>query len=277
MHLEDLTVKRLRGFVCIPLEPVLPGSCNILRLCVKELPNAQLLGPLIAGSKSLHTLILSRVPGNWDVLLEFITEHMTSLVEFHMEKVCVSDRGLKAVARWTNLQVLHLVKPTECTNNGLSAIANGCQLLRKLHVDVPKNSRVGDEGLLTVARRCKCLQELVIIGLNATTTSLSLLASECSGLERLAICTSDTFGDLELSCIANKCLALKKLCIKSCPISDRGMEALVAGCPSLVKMKVKKCRAVTPASVDWLHTSRVSLVVTLDAPSVSPITAQVRL
>jgi hypothetical protein len=277
MHLEDLTVKRLRGFVCIPLEPVLPGSCNILRLCVKELPNAQLLGPLIAGSKSLHTLILSRVPGNWDVLLEFITEHMTSLVEFHMEKVGVSDRGLKAVARWTNLQVLHLVKPTECTNNGLSAIANGCQLLRKLHVDVLKNSRVGDEGLLTVARRCKCLQELVIIGLNATTTSLSLLASECSGLERLAICTSETFGDLELSCIANKCLALKKLCIKSCPISDRGMEALVAGCPSLVKMKVKKCRAVTPASVDWLHTSRVALVVTLDAPSVSPITAQVRL
>ena len=278
-NLEDLTVKRLRGFVMnnpSPTEHVLPGPCSIKRLCVKDLPNAQLLGPLIAGSKSLHTLILSRVPGNWDILLEIITEHMTSLVEFHMEKVCVTDRGLRAVARWSHLQVLYLVKPTECTNVGLSAVASGCQNLRKLHVDVMKSSRVGDEGLLMVARKCKYLQELVIIGLSPTTASLSLLASDCSSLERLAICTSDTFGDSELSCIAHKCLALKKLCIKGCPISDRGMEALVVGCPSLVKMKVKKCRAVTPAGIASLHLNRGSLVVTLDAPSSSPNDAQVR-
>ncbi|KAG0585374.1 hypothetical protein M758_2G006800 [Ceratodon purpureus] len=276
-NLEDLTVKRLRGFVMNnpgPTEHVLPGPCSIKRLCVKDLPNAHLLGPLIAGSKSLHTLILSRVPGNWDMLLEIITEHMTSLVEFHMEKVCVTDRGLRAVARWSNLQVLYLVKPTECTNVGLSAVASGCQLLRKLHVDVMKSSRVGDEGLLMVARKCKYLQELVIIGLSATTASLSILASDCSSLERLAICTSDTFGDSELSCIAHKCLALKKLCIKGCPISDRGMEALVVGCPSLVKMKVKKCRAVTPAGIASLHSNRGSLLVTLDAPSASPSAAQ---
>ncbi|XP_024395202.1 F-box protein At1g47056 isoform X2 [Physcomitrium patens] len=269
-NLEDLTVKRLRGFVMpnpSTAEHVLPGSCSIKRLCVKDLPSAQLLGPLIAGSKSLHTLILSRVPGNWDLLLEIITEHTTSPVEFHMEKVGVTDRGLKAVARWSNLQVLYLVKPTECTNQGLSAVASGCPLLRKLHVDVMKSSRVGDEGLLMVARKCRHLQELVIIGVSATSASLSLVASECSRLERLAICTSDTFGDPELSCIADKCLALKKLCIKGCPISDRGMEALVSGCPSLVKMKVKKCRNVTPASVACLNSNRVSLVVTLDAPS----------
>ncbi|XP_024400612.1 F-box protein At1g47056 [Physcomitrium patens] len=276
-NLEELTVKRLRGFIMGnpgPAEHVLPGPCSIKRLCVKDLPNAQLLGPLIAGSKSLHTLILSRVPGNWDILLEIITEHTTSPVEFHMEKVCVTDRGLKAVARWSNLQVLYLVKPTECTNHGLSAVASGCPLLRKLHVDVMKSSRVGDEGLLMVARKCRHLQELVIIGVSATTASLSLVASECPGLERLAICTSETFGDPELSCIADKCLALKKLCIKGCPISDRGMEALVSGCPNLVKMKVKKCRMVTPASVACLHWNRVSLVVTLDAPSAVPIAAQ---
>jgi hypothetical protein len=128
-----------------------------------------------------------------------------------------------------------------------------------------------------VARNCKDLQELVIIGLNATMSSLSLLASNCSSLERLAICTSDTFGDLELSCIADKCLALKRLCIKGCPISDRGMEALVGGCPSLVKIKVKKCRAVTPASVEWLLTNRVSLVVALDtSPTTVAPEAQVK-
>jgi hypothetical protein len=275
-NLEDLTVKRLRGFV-ESSEFVRPGTCSIRRLCLKDLPNAQLLGPLIAGSKNLHTLMLSRVSGNWDRLFEAITVHMTSLIELHMEKVALTDQGLQAVARCTNLQVLYVVKPAECTNKGLSSIANGCPDLRKLHVDGWKNSRVGDEGLATVARKCKDLQELVIIGLNATMSSLSLLASNCLSLERLAICTSDTFGDSELSCIADKCLALKKLCIKGCPISDRGMEALVGGCPSLVKIKVKKCRAVTPASIASLLSNRVSLVVTLDTSAI-PVApeAQVR-
>ncbi len=264
-NLEDLTVKRLKGFKDSS-EFILPNtSCSIRRLCLKDFPNGQLLVyPLIAQSKNLHTLMLSRISGNWDLLFESITVHMASLVELHIEKVMLTDRGLQAVACCTNLQVLYVVKPSECTNKGLSAIANGCPKLCKLHIDSWKNNQLGDEGLATVARNCKDLQELVIIGLNATMSSLSLLASNCSSLERLAICTSDTFGDLELSCIADKCLALKRLCIKGCPISDRGMEALVGGCPSLVKIKVKKCRAVTPASVEWLLTNRVSLVVALD-------------
>lgn len=264
-YLEDVTLKRLRGFMSGSSELVVPGCCSIRKLRLKDLPNAQLLGPLIAGSKSLHTLMLLRVAGNWDKLLEVITEHMKCLVEFHVEKVCVTDRGLQAVARWENLEVLYVVKPTQCTNYGLSAVAKGCQHLRKLHVEGSKSTRLGDEGLAMVARRCEDLQELVLIGLNVTTTSLNLLASNCRRLERLAICTSDTFGDLELSCIADKCLALKKLCIKNCPISDRGMEALVGGCPSLLKIKVKKCRTVSSASVAWLLTNRVALVVILDS------------
>ncbi|CAM6098194.1 unnamed protein product [Calypogeia fissa] len=271
-NLEDLTVKRLKGLFEGPPELILPGCGRIRRLCLKELYNAQLFGPLIAGSKHLHTLMLSKNSGNWDKLLEIITEQVPELVELHMEKLQLSDRGLQAVARCESLEVLYVVKAPECTNVGLSAVATGCRRLKKLHVDGWKASRVGDEGLLSVARACKELQELVLIGLNATTTSLSPLATNCNGLERLALCNSETFGDPELTCIATKCQSLKKLCIKSCPISDQGMEVLASACPNLVKIKIKKCIRVTPASVDWLQNNRESLMVTLDTglPSPSP-------
>ena len=78
------------------------------------------------------------------------------------------------------------------------------------------------------------------------------------------MCGSDSVGDTEISCIAAKCVALKKLCIKSCPVSDQGMEALANGCPNLVKVKVKKCKGVTPEGGDWLRRTRGSVAVNLD-------------
>ncbi|GMH23251.1 hypothetical protein Nepgr_025094 [Nepenthes gracilis] len=91
-----------------------------------------------------------------------------------------------------------------------------------------------------------------------------MLAVNCQNLERLALCGSDTVGDAEILCIAAKCIALKKLCIKNCPVSDHGIEALAGGCPNLVKVKVKKCKAVTYEGADWLRATRGSLAVNLD-------------
>ncbi|KAF6157183.1 hypothetical protein GIB67_041644 [Kingdonia uniflora] len=127
-------------------------------------------------------------------------------------------------------------------NATLVSIANRCKLLRKLRIDGWKTNRIGDEGLITIAKRCPNLQELVLIGVNPTLLSLGLLGANCQNLQRLALCASETIGDAEICCIASKCMALKKLCIKGCPISDHGMEALALGCPNLVKVKVKKCR-----------------------------------
>lgn len=262
--LEDLTVKRLRGLVEGPSEFIGPGCGTIRRLCLKELFNAQLFGPLIAGSKNLHTLMISRNSGNWDSLLSIITEHVPGLVELHMERLHLSDRGLQAVSRCTLLEVLYVVKTPECTNFGLSAIADGCKRLRKLHVDGWKSNRIGDDGLIALATKCRDLQEVVLIGINATAASLGLMASNCSNLERLALCNSETVGDLELSCIAAKCQSLKRLCVKGCAISDQGMRGLASGCPRLIKVKVKKCRGVTWESAFWLQAHRPRLVVSLD-------------
>eukprot|EP00250_Pteridium_aquilinum_P013380 c21308_g1_i1 orf=418-1977(+) len=262
--LEDLTVKRLRGLVEGPAEFIGPGCGTIRRLCLKELFNAQLFGPLIAGSKSLHTLMICRNSGNWDSLLSIITEHVPSLVELHMERLKLTDKGLQAVSRCTQLEVLYVVKTPECTNLGLSAIADGCKRLRKLHIDGWKSNRIGDDGLIALAMKCRDLQEVVLIGINATAASLGLMASNCLNLERLALCNSESVGDLELSCITTKCHALKRLCVKGCAISDEGMRGLVSGCPRLIKVKVKKCRGVTRESAYWLQVHRPCLVVSLD-------------
>ncbi|XP_028772585.1 F-box protein At1g47056 [Neltuma alba] len=265
--LEELSVKRLRGITdAAAAEPIGPGvaASSLKTLCLKELYNGQCFGSLILGSKNLRTLKLFRCSGDWDKLFKLLADGVPSMVEVHLERLQISDIGLVAISNCSNLEILHLVKTPECTNLGLAAIADRCKLLRKLHIDGWKANRIGDEGLMAVARCCPNLQELVLIGVNPTKASLEMLASNCHNLERLALCGSDTVGDDEISCIAAKCIALKKLCIKSCPVSDHGMEALASGCPNLVKVKVKKCKGVTLEGADWLRLSRASLAVNLD-------------
>lgn len=265
--LEELSVKRLRGITdAAAAEPIGPGAAvsSLRTVCLKELYNGQCFGTLILGAKNLKTLKLFRCSGDWDRLFQLMAARAANIVEVHLERLQISDVGLQAISNYSSLEILHLVKTPECSDIGLVAIADRCKLLRKLHIDGWKANRIGDEGLIAVAKGCPNLLELVLIGVNPTKASLEMLASNCQNLERLALCGSDSVGDPEISCIAAKCVALKKLCIKSCPVSDHGMEALASGCPNLVKVKVKKCKLVTPEGGDWLRRTRGSIAVNLD-------------
>ncbi|KAJ8651024.1 hypothetical protein MRB53_004047 [Persea americana] len=269
--LEELSVKRLKGLADgSASQPIGPGNAaaSLRSICLKELYNGQCFGPLLVGSKNLKTLKLIHCAGDWDKLLKAVSDHVERLTEIHLEKLQVTDRGLSAISNCSNLEILHLVKTTYCTDVGLSSIAERCKFLRKLHIDGWKTNQIGDEGLSAVANRCPNLQELVLIALNPTILSLGLIASNCKNLERLALCASETIGDAEISCIAAKCSALKKLCIKGCPVSDHGMEALATGCPNLVKVKVRKCRGVTCEGMDWLRATRSMVTVNLDADTI---------
>ncbi|EFJ11166.1 hypothetical protein SELMODRAFT_43420, partial [Selaginella moellendorffii] len=254
--LKDLSVKRLKNLFQEPDASVRAGAGKLRRLCLKDLANAHVFQPLIAGSTQLHSLVLARLSGDWDELLAAIPRRLT---ELRMEKIHVGDAGLAAIsAACKALEVLYVVKCPQCTNAGLSALAHGCRSLRKLHLDGCFVGRIGDEGLAAIGQRCPELQELVLIRLNVRSASLAL------GLERLAICNSESFGDAELSCAVLRCRELKKLCIKSCPISDVGLEAIAAGCPSLVKVKIKKCRRVSAPGASMLQSAREAVVVVVD-------------
>ncbi|XP_072969909.1 F-box protein At1g47056-like [Typha angustifolia] len=260
-NLEELSIKRLRGLS----EPITISTSSSLRsICLKELYNGQCFAPLLTSSSNLRVLKLFRCSGDWDPLLEEIAVKISGIIEIHLEKLQVSDRGLAALASCSYLEVLRLIKTPECTDAGLTALAGSCRLLRKIHIDGWKTNRIGDLGLIAIANKCLNLQELVLIGVNPTAVSLKLIATNCSNLERLALCGSETFGDAEISCIASKCSALRKLCIKGCPVSDHGMESLAIGCPKLVKVKVKKCRGVTTEFAEWLRASRGSVIVNFD-------------
>ncbi|KAF7809861.1 F-box protein SKIP2 [Senna tora] len=253
--LEELSVKRLRGA---------NETSSLKSICLKELVNGQSFAPLIIGSKNLRTLKLIRCLGDWDNTLESIGNLNAGLIEIHLEKIQVSDVGLSGLSNCSSLETLHIVKTPECSNLGLSFVAERCKLLRKLHIDGWRTNRIGDDGLIAVAKHCPNLQELVLIGIYPTSLSLTAIASNCRSLERLALCGISTIGDEEIDCIAVKCVALKKLCIKGCSISNAGIEALASGCPNLVKIKVKKCRKVTGEVVEWLRGRRGSLAFSFD-------------
>lgn len=268
--LEDLSVKRLRK---MPDEPqaILPGVSWLRRLCLKEIMSAHLFGTLITGSKHLRTLVLARNPGLWDAFFKLICEHLPELVELHVDSLKMGGLALTAIANCTNLEVLHVSKVSECSNTGFAAIAYGCRNLKKLYIDDRSVSPMGDEGLLAVGKHCAKLQELVLIGVTVTKASLDIITSNCTVLERMALCSTDAVGDVELSCIAERCISLRKFCIKNCPISDVGIEALVKGCPSLTKVKVKRCKDVTMVSAMLFQMSRPSVTASLDTPAEVPL------
>ncbi|KAJ0086234.1 hypothetical protein Patl1_08897 [Pistacia atlantica] len=188
--LEELSIKRLRGITDgAAAEPIGPGvaSSSLKTICLKELYNGQCFGPLIIGANKLRTLKLFRCSGDWDKLLQLVTDRVTSLGEIHLERIQVTDVGLAAISNCLDLEILHLVKTPECTNLGLAALSERCKLLRKLHIDGWKANRIGDEGLISVAKCCPNLQELVLIGVNPTKLSLEILASNCQNLERFSL------------------------------------------------------------------------------------------
>lgn len=269
--LEELSVKRLRGVNDVNEvneEGVESGcgngSSSLKSICLKELVNGHSFAPLIIGSRKLQTLKLIRCIGDWDSMLGTVGKMNSGLVEIHLEKVQVSDVGLVGISKCLKLETLHLVKTPECSDHGLVVIAERCRMLKKLHIDGWRTNRIGDEGLVSVARNCPNLQELVLIAMYPTSLSLGAIASCCLGLERFALCGIGTVTDADIECIASKCVALKKLCIKGCPVTNVGIAAFASGCPNLVKLKVRKCVKVTGEAAGWLRLKRSSLAINFD-------------
>ncbi|CAN6485477.1 unnamed protein product [Victoria cruziana] len=269
--LEDLSVKRLRKLnlqsqaqaVNMELEN------GLQRLCLKDLHNGRLFSPLIRSSKRLRTLIVCRSSGDWDRIFEESADALTELTELQIDNVQMGDWGLSAVAKCRSLEVLFISRATDCSDAGISAVANGCRKLRKIHLDGCKFNRIGDNGLASIAAKCSDLQEILLMEVAVSAAGLNSLAENCRNLERMALCNTDSVGDAEMLCVAEKFGALRKLCVKNCPITDSGIEVIGWGCPNLIKLKVKRCKSVTKASICWLKLHRRGLVVSMDAGSMT--------
>ncbi|PKI48067.1 hypothetical protein CRG98_031584 [Punica granatum] len=179
----------LKKFSCSQCPGVVGDSLRTIFL--KELYNGPSFYPLIIGSKNLRTLRLMKCSGDWDRMLQAMTERVPGMVGIHLERIQVSDLGLNAISSCPSLEIF-LMKTPYCTNLGLASVAEHCRLLRKLSIDGCRANSIGDQGLLSVATYCHNLQELVLVGVNATSLSLGSIASNCPNLERLALCASSS-------------------------------------------------------------------------------------
>ncbi|OIV97909.1 hypothetical protein TanjilG_12666 [Lupinus angustifolius] len=259
--LEELSIIRLRGVdddisTGIVDNGVVSVPSSLKSICLKELVNGRSFEPLIIGAKKLRSLKLIRCLGDWDMMLEDMGKLNPGLVEIHLEKVQVSDLGLRGISKCLKLETLHVVKTPECSDLGIIDVAEKCTMLKKLHIDGWRTNRIGNDALIAVARNCPNLLELVLIAMFPTGLGLEAVVSNCRNLERLALCGIGTVGDAEIEYIATKSLALKKICIKGCPVSNSGIVAFGFGCPNLVKLKVRKCSKVSREVVEWLRKKR---------------------
>ncbi|KAM1999948.1 hypothetical protein ACFX16_007312 [Malus domestica] len=121
---------------------------------------------------------LIRCLGDWDTVLEKLGNGNRGVIEIHLERLQVADLGLSAISKCSNLEVLHIVKAPECSNFGLICVAENCKLLRKLHIDGWRTNRIGDEGLIAISKECPNIQEIVLIGVNPTSLSLTAIDSK---------------------------------------------------------------------------------------------------
>nr|GEU51636.1 hypothetical protein [Tanacetum cinerariifolium] len=191
---------------------------------------------LITGSKNLKCLKVIHCGGNWDRYLEMIPDD-SCLAEVHLENVNVTDVGVSSLSKCRDLIALHIER-SRCTDVGLISVAENCKGLKKLYVGSHNERRIGDEGLIAVGKHSVNLQELFLIRVNAYCISLEVIATNCHKLVRIELCRIETITDVELSCIAQKCVALKILCIEECRVSNKGIEALGLGCPNLVNLRI---------------------------------------
>ncbi|KAK4767200.1 hypothetical protein SAY86_014950 [Trapa natans] len=282
--LRDLTLKRLRKLdsqnAPLSLEAYLDEKplekLPLERLCVKDLHNARIFIPLLHSCKCLKALIVCRSSGNWDRVLmdSFRSEPRSTMIsEIQMENVQMGDAGLVAIsASCLELEILYLSRVTDCTDDGLSAIVSSCRNLRKLHIDAWTRfgaRGISDDGITVLGSKSLNLQELVLMGVPVKVRSLNALASNCLSLDRMALCNTESVGDTEMEVIATKFSALRKLCIKNCPISMKGIEAVVDGCPNLIKLKVKRCRGISQEILSCLEAHRSGLAISVDPGSLA--------
>ncbi|KAK1378861.1 Avr9/Cf-9 rapidly elicited protein 189 [Heracleum sosnowskyi] len=264
--LEELFVKSLDGLKKSGGEMIGPGVASSLKFIqLKGLDYGQCFMPLIVGSKKLRSLKLLQCSGDWDNVLKMVASRENScLFEVYLDNVLVSDVGISALSNCLELEILHIIKIVDCTNVGIVSVLEKCRLLRKLRIDGWSTDQIGEQGLASIGKHGAKLQELVLNGVNPSLISIEAIALGCKKLERLSVCHTETVADAELSCIAAKCAALKKLQIRSCPISDEGIEAFVQGCPNLEKLIVKRCPAVTSEAEALLRLNRRSLVIDIN-------------
>lgn len=125
-----------------------------------------------------------------------------------------------------------------------------------------KGSYVGDEGLAAVGECCNFLQDLNLRFCEGLTdTGLVQLALGCGmTLKSLGVAACAKITDISLEIVGSHCRSLESLSLDSESIHNKGLLAVVRGCPMLKVLKLQ-CLNITDEALQAVAVSCLLLEV----------------
>ncbi|KAL2341210.1 hypothetical protein Fmac_009150 [Flemingia macrophylla] len=172
------------------------------------------------------------------------------------DSLCLSDSGLSALAKgFPKLQKLRLIWCSNVTSEGLSSLATECTSLKSLDLQclsvwfeavclVYSNDvgcYVGDQGLAAVGQYCKHLEDLNLRFCEGLTDKglVELALGVGKSLKSLGVAACAKITDVSMEAVGSHCRSLDTLSLDSEYIHNRGLLAVIKGCPQLKVLKLQ--------------------------------------
>eukprot|EP01116_Phalansterium_solitarium_P018237 TRINITY_DN4768_c0_g1_i2.p1 TRINITY_DN4768_c0_g1~~TRINITY_DN4768_c0_g1_i2.p1 ORF type:complete len:1097 (-),score=201.58 TRINITY_DN4768_c0_g1_i2:86-3376(-) len=180
------------------------------------------------------------VPENVDSIGRFLSlSPSVRRADFVRPKSLPEEVVVLLADSWANLEVLVLL--AELTDDGLTALGR-CPSLQRLQVTRVENiSDVGVSGFAAAAAGIRTLDFRACVSL--TDASAEAIAKHCQKLEELDV-TGSKVGDAGVCALVAGCPSLSKLRLGSCPITDAALPK-IATLEKLEHLYLKNCIAIT--------------------------------
>jgi hypothetical protein len=209
-----------------------------------------------------------------NVLAALTHLEIAGIGELSMSALCVALRDCVP-----HLRILVVRPPFQCCVPAalLDAIAQGCGLLTKLHVDTQIRGDA-QSGLVYIARNNPLLEDLLMsdVTTGITDAVLTALAGSCANLRSLHLFSCRALTDASVTALARGCSRLTDLHLRaSTLLTDATMLALADHCRSLQTLYMEDCAQIRePAIVHLVRSCKCPSDFTLAARTISETTAR---
>ncbi|KAL2979806.1 hypothetical protein AAZX31_13G193400 [Glycine max] len=200
-----------------------------------------------------------RSSGNSSVKLHDVNDkHGSASDQSDLDSLCLSDSGLASLAEgFPKLEKLRLIWCSNVTSEGLSSLARKCTSLKSLDL---QGCYVGDQGLAAIGQCCKQLEDLNLRFCEGLTDNglVELALGVGNALKSLGVAACAKITDVSMEVVGSQCRSLETLSLDSEFIHNKGVLAVIKGCPHLKVLKLQ-CINLTDDTLNVAGTSCLSL------------------